>query len=185
MGWTFTRRHDGMTDAAFFAAEFPSITFLDSAKVGSTFYAKCTRTTASGERPVFAVVILTKNDSRAADGYNFGYKEMDETMGPCECAAPLRLLDGLTEPDGEYARNWRERVRAYHRDRAAFQKAKPRPGQVIELKEPVRFNDGETAQRFTVTTIQRRGKNRTYYQRADGTLCRIAGLQRIGFSVVG
>ena len=48
---------------------------------------------------------------------SWGYKETDESMGPCHYECPLELLD-LAGPDdqadGTYARAWRAKVRAYH-----------------------------------------------------------------------
>ena len=46
--------------------------------------------------------------------HEFGYKAMDETVGPNEVSCPLYLLDLVPVPAGEYAAPWRGRVRAYH-----------------------------------------------------------------------
>lgn len=62
---------------------------------------------ATGIREVFAVVILLsyyKNQD-----YNFGYKDMDETMGPVQSECPARILSLLTETKNEYAKEWRQR----------------------------------------------------------------------------
>src|SRR3546814_19605923 len=58
---------------------------------------------------IFAIVCLVRWNPRAKDGYIFGYKDMDETMGPCEADCPARILDLLTPTDKEYAREWRAR----------------------------------------------------------------------------
>lgn len=50
----------------------------------------------------------------AQRGYGYGYKDMDETCGPCEVDCPLRLIDAADAPLNEWAREWREKVRAYH-----------------------------------------------------------------------
>lgn len=47
----------------------------------------------------------------------WGYKDIEESMGPCEVNCPLSYLDMAPEPDGEYGRNWRERVRAFQAKR--------------------------------------------------------------------
>src|SRR3546814_11745666 len=61
---------------------------------------------------IFAIVCLVRWNPRAKDGYIFGYKVMEESLGPCEADCPARILDLLTPPDKEYAREWRTRCRA-------------------------------------------------------------------------
>lgn len=49
------------------------------------------------------------------DGW--GYKDLEETMGPCEVDCPLRFLDLVPAPDlgaHPYAAGWRDNVRAFH-----------------------------------------------------------------------
>lgn len=51
-------------------------------------------------------------------GNDWGYKDMSETMGPDGCeACPLRFLDMVPDPGGA-ATEYREKVRAYHAQRA-------------------------------------------------------------------
>ena len=47
-------------------------------------------------------------------GADWGYKSIDESMGPVEVDCPLAIIDAAGEPSGEYAPAWRERVRAFH-----------------------------------------------------------------------
>ena len=56
---------------------------------------------------VFAVVFLTSTNAK--DVYNFGYKDMDETCGPCEADCPKSILELLTPTDSEWANQWRQR----------------------------------------------------------------------------
>ena len=76
-----------------------------------------------GHTGIFVALI---NGSRA-NGY--GYKDMDESMGPCEHDCPLSVLDaaspiedlyGPVKEDGgaKWATDWRAKVRAYHAKRA-------------------------------------------------------------------
>lgn len=44
---------------------------------------------------------------------NWGYKDMEESMGPCYYSCPLAYLDMVPMPEGEYAPKWREAVREY------------------------------------------------------------------------
>lgn len=61
------------------------------------------------EQEVIGVVFLTSTDSK--DYYNFSYKEMDETVGPCYYDCPKGILDLLTPTNSEWANNWRAKCR--------------------------------------------------------------------------
>lgn len=81
---------------------------LKSVMKGRVYYAAGEETDkVTGETKVFAWVILTGTDSRS--WYNFGHKMMDESVGPFECDCPKSILELLTEPRNDYAREWRER----------------------------------------------------------------------------
>lgn len=54
----------------------------------------------------FAAVFLTSRE-----GGKWGYKDMDETMGPNEAQAPAKLLDLLSPTASEWAQKWRQRCR--------------------------------------------------------------------------
>ncbi len=126
---------------------------LAAARVAGTVY-MAVRTTekATGTSYVFAAVILISNTRR----HGFGYKDMDESMGPYECACPdriMRLLSPLADiPNPSYAADWRARVAA-HRHAAAALRAKRKslqPGSIVTLPQPVGFRDGTTADAFRV-----------------------------------
>lgn len=88
------------------------------------------------------------------DKEGWGYKDIDESMGPCEVDCPLELL-ALADPDPPgYAPAWREEVRAYHAARTAtFAKSRGlKPGARVMLKLG-RNPRGP----FTVTKVDRRG----------------------------
>jgi hypothetical protein len=82
-------------------------------------------------KPVRYIALYLLRGDR--DGW--GYKPMDETVGPCEKDCPLKFLD-LASPDPSgYAKQWREEVRAYHaaqRAKRALIKAL-KPGSVLQL----------------------------------------------------
>lgn len=50
-------------------------------------------------------------------GDGWGYKDMDESCGPCEMDCPLRYLDMVPDP-GSYATEWRQKVREFHKGKA-------------------------------------------------------------------
>jgi len=76
----------------------------------------------------------------------WGYKDMDETCGPCQMDCPITYLDKASEPTG-YAIEWRRNVRALHAKRKVS--AKPVSGMVVTyggqtytLVEPYRPRKG-------------------------------------------
>ena len=64
---------------------------------------------SENEKSIFAAIFLTSTDAK--DYYNFSYKEMDETVGPCYYDCPKGILDLLTPTNNEWANNWRTKCR--------------------------------------------------------------------------
>lgn len=116
---------------------------LQASKVGSTWYVAAR---LKGTEEVLAFVFLTQTRNG-----EWGYKDMDETMGPNEAKAPVGLLDLLTEPKNDYAARWRERCREWA--------ARPRPktGETWRLATPVRFGGIEVQTITKVDLPRRRG----------------------------
>ena len=95
---------------------------LKSSMVGSTYYAAVKPLKKYGgkdkngitiaidipkeEQRVFAVIFLTSTDMK--DYYNFAYKDMDESCGPCHNDCPKGILDLLSPTDNENANEWRK-----------------------------------------------------------------------------
>lgn len=52
-------------------------------------------------------------------GFGWGYKPMEESMGPYEVSCPLQFLEITPLPVSPYAASWREKVREYHGKKAA------------------------------------------------------------------
>ena len=99
---------------------------LKSAMVGSTYYA-AVRSERKGQEPqVWAAVFLTCGRTKH-DGTEWGYKDMDETMGPYEDKCPASILALLTPTDSEYAKAWRERCRKNIAEAAERRKNGPKP----------------------------------------------------------
>lgn len=144
MGWTFTVKPSWKTTREFLRGklncsnEHGSWEVLDDALVARTeYYAAIRRTHTDGTAPyVFGAVFLVRHVPRARDGYTFGYKDMDESMGPNADRCPLRILDLLSPTDEKYAIEWRERCRRYH-DR---QKRKLELLQRVEFTDPIHFS---------------------------------------------
>ena len=126
---------------------------------------------ANGQREVWAAICLVRYNPRDPQGYIFGYKDMEESMGPCECDCPEPVLDLLTPTDREYAVQWRVRCReniAARRAKAA--KPSPRAGQMIVFDAPLSFADGRSFQRLEVIANPRHPRShRTVLFRAPGS----------------
>ena len=119
-------------------------------------------------RHVFAAVILTRRG-----GGEWCYKDMEESMGPCEAQAPQKLLDLLSETDREYALSWRERCLK----NAALTGRKVNHGDVIRFGEPLTFSDGTERDTFTVQRERFAGAKRTttyFLCEKTGRACRIS-----------
>lgn len=82
------------------------------------------------ERKTWAAVFLTSVDSR--DYFNFSYKDMDESMGPCECDCPLSILNMLSPTEDEWALAWRQRCREKAQDKNTLGKLPV--GSIIEYE---------------------------------------------------
>lgn len=65
-------------------------------------------------------------------GSGCAYKDIEESMGPCEVDCPLSLLDKASDTTSKDAVDWRERVRAAHAARKAGANAF-KAGQKVKL----------------------------------------------------
>lgn len=159
MGWLFHNqklRHETpvqyITRELSHESEAAKATVLAAATVRGTIYAAVrNEDKTTGKTYVFCAVILFKNSERSG----FGYKDMDESCGPCEVDCPdriLRLLSPVDElPNPGYAVEWRARVAEKKvQDRRMRQSVgKLVPGDIIRLPHAVSFRaSGVTADRF-------------------------------------
>lgn len=141
MGWTTTHKPKGTTASEYIIDNCltwsddctATYTVLDSAVVKfRTFYAAMERIDkVTGEREVWAAVYLLSHRPKAE--HNFGWKDMDETCGPCEAECPERILDLLTPTENQYANDWRARCREH----IAKRKARPK----VEVGTKLRLYD--------------------------------------------
>lgn len=106
---------------------------------GNTLYAVQERTVkATGEVTRFIGVYLMQREQN----YGWGYKDMDESCGPCEITCPLGFFDAVPDPGG-YATAWRQRCREAHARK--FQK--------LAVGQTVRLTNGED---YKITKFVRR-----------------------------
>jgi len=182
MGWLY-QHHPIGDPVAYLTAQFThegaqrTSRVLAAARVGGTVYMAIRSTDrAIGDSYVFAAVILISNTRK----HGFGYKDMDEGMGPSECACPQRIMRLLSPiaamPNPGYAAAWRTRVAAHHQAAADWRtrRAGLRPGCLVTLEDPVSFRDGTTATVFRLRFFQRRTP---VFEPVDrpGFLCRLSG----------
>lgn len=88
---------------------------------------------------VIGCIVLTE---RQNDYYNFGYKDMDESMGPYECKCPQEIFDMLSPleqlfPEGhEWAARWRRDVKEYLAKQKSIDERKTNGVDVKILPDP-------------------------------------------------
>jgi hypothetical protein len=126
--------------------------------------------------------------------YNFGYKDMTETMGPYGCEAPLSIIaqcSALRDPIGPEANYSSLKSAREYRARcvqAAAVKAVKRglkPGQTVTLPEPLSFG-GCMLQRFTVDRARLRGRKgiSTVFRADNGMLCSLRAAQLANATII-
>lgn len=163
MGWTYT--HRGNTPIKQFLAETINcenehgkwiVQDIAVVKMRTAYMAVeiIRRSKATGQldmasRKVVAFVFLLDYRPRQPD-YDMGYKDMDESMGPCESECPERILQLLSPTDHEYALNWRQRC---WDNIARKKRVRLMRDTVIETR-PISFRDGRTRSHFRVVSLK-------------------------------
>jgi hypothetical protein len=117
-----------------------------------TYYAAAQEMVDGVGGAVFAIVCKVMWNPRSKTAEHFGYKDMDESMGPCEDNCPAHILDLLTPTDKDHALDWRLRSRANLERRAR----KIEDGDRIKLASPLTFTDGHVGDEFIVVKRGRR-----------------------------
>lgn len=155
MGWTYTHKEKGMRILEFFKNRFnePHGKVLDCGVVKlKTAYLAYEITKPDTPRRVIGIVCLL-DYATTKDHFNFGYKDIGESMGPCECECPEQILKQLTLPDelnpiNQYASKWRQKCW----ENINRKKARPslKVGLVIHFEKAILFVDGSNADTFIV-----------------------------------
>jgi hypothetical protein len=200
MGWTFFHKPVGKKAVDAIKAEFPETAkkiVASSATREAVFFVIETHDPdsdvyvpdANGNvRPIIVFAI------KAGRGdYNFGYKDMDETMGPYGCAAPMSIIaqaSPLRDPIGplpqyaslKAAREYREGSAKVAAQRALKRSLKP--GNKVKLAEPMNFS-GIKCQTFTVEKARVRGRKgiSTVFRAENGMLCAVSARNLAGATV--
>lgn len=149
---------------------------LKSAMVGSTYYAAVKKTKFATETEpeqsyVFGAVCLTSTNMK--DYYNFAYKDMDESCGPCHCDCPKGILDLLSPTDNEWANQWRKACYeslAKKRSTNGFNKLPV--GTVIKVIMPFDTNYFNKGQEVILHKCIKWGSNRTEWLTRTSPICK-------------
>lgn len=164
MGWTYTQKPDNVSqwfkESLTWETKSAKNTCLKTAiKFKEAYAAVETVIKATGERYVWGAAFMLNYTRDYA--FNFGYKDMDETMGPNISNCPLSILDLLTPTDNEWANKWRKECRR----RASI---KPiRFGDKVKFLQPIYgCND-------TVFEKIRYGRCRNIFKSDSGRLIRL------------
>ncbi|SHF65961.1 hypothetical protein SAMN05444273_10928 [Litoreibacter ascidiaceicola] len=198
MGWlfytdrrvqTYADEKAEITRLCTFETDTRRTTLVKVSKVGSTWYAAA-KVVACDAGPLVDRTYVTDKDGTFTFGAVFltryddgcwGYKDMEESAGPCESRAPssiLNLLSDLKDPDS-YAHAWRQRCR----DWAAIPDYAE--GDKIKLVSPVTLSDGSTCQIVTATHYRRgRQKRRCYRTLETGGLVRLSKALLAGSTLI-
>jgi hypothetical protein len=127
MGWTAGHLHRPFTARTAIefelGAEFAA-RVIDTVRYGQVIYAAVR---SNDGQEVFGLVLLAAR----RDGVLYT-KPISEDMGPAEDHCPERILDQLTEPSNQHAREWRQRCRA------RLARPRPRQGQTVIFVRPRR-----------------------------------------------
>jgi len=145
------------------------IKVIKSAFVGSTWYA-AVRISVPDQTPYTVAYVYLTQMGRDGD---FGYKPMDESVGPCEVDCPVGIMNLLTPidqlPGVGYAADWRARVAAAHERKAGARRQRARivSGTRIRFATPLRFTDGASYDRFIAETMSWRGRTIIAFRPVD------------------
>ena len=123
-----------------------SVRVLASCLRNRVYYAAVVPARNGIDGPATAVICLVRWSPRDKDGDQFGYKSMDEDMGPYQTECPERILALLGETDHPHALVWRRRCL----ETLALSRRPLEHGMKIRLAEPISFTDGYEGDEFTV-----------------------------------
>jgi hypothetical protein len=130
MGWLFSQRWPTRKDLIdHLVKENSAVETLKHCCVGNNLW--CVHRTNEGD----TFICLYMMQLHRGNFPYWGYKDIDESMGPYQVNCPLSYLEGLSAAEG-YAIEWRKRVREYH----------ARRNRKLDINDKVRLPDGREFQ---------------------------------------
>ena len=193
MGWTFYHKPKGIKAVDSIKGEFGAESAKNIVAMTATreavfivkqYHEPDSKVYVPDANGNIRALLVFKIKSVPKDQYNFGYKDMTETMGPYGCPAPMSIIAQCSElqdpigPQPEYsslknARGYREGSAAH----AARMKLKRglKPGNKVVLPKPLLFRD-IPCQRFTVEVCRVKGRKgmSTVFRAENGMLCGVS-----------
>ena len=149
---------------------------IDYSIKGNTIYlARQLSNEKTGHKEVYAIVCLCSINNK--EYFNFGYKDMEESMIPCTYDCPKRILNLLTPTDNEFANEWRKKCLEYQVQKK--QKVTPKHGDTIKFNVPIEFNNGDICDKFVLLKYN----NKTYFG-THGQYYRISNWKRRDYEVI-
>lgn len=153
MGWTFTHKEKGSSIKSFFEQEMNYNDkdgyygkVLDCKSKLKTAYIAYEVGNPTGPSRVVGIVCLlhyTKNYDRI--NFNFGYKDIDECMGPWEDNCPKGILDLLTPTNSQSANEWRNRCNEALKRREVVSS--------IKIGDKIKFDNEFSFKRYGKTNV--------------------------------
>ena len=144
MGWTFTyigyyeKDKKALMIKALEQSGYMKV--IKASMRGNVFYAACETLRKPGH--YWGIVCLT-----SLKNGEFGYKDIEEDMGPCYYDCPASILDMLSPTDNNYALEWRKQCRIVAKDDTAKRLNALPIGSVIEVNGR-RFKKHKAAYQF-------------------------------------
>ncbi len=176
--------------------DFAKWQWLDHARRGSVVYAVIRKTPKLPSNDTtyvhdadgsFRFIVVLQTSRKGEPGYDFGYKDITESMGPVEKDCPLRLLDlasPLRDDYQGYGRQWRDACRQKVADARRTKATRPKPGDTFRTLRPVSFRDGTRHTEFFCRQVRHRGRMATVYAaKGSGALYRFRP-EAFGFEIV-
>lgn len=142
-----------------------------------TYYAAAQVITNGVGGEVFAIICKVLWNPNSKTGEQFGYKDMEESMGPYEDNCPQNILDLLGPTTSEYALDWRRRCAENLKRRAR----KIEDGDRIKLAAALTFTDGHVGDEFIV---QKRGRKLSFRDPEGHCRYRISRFMDLAWDVV-
>jgi hypothetical protein len=163
MGWTFTHRPKGISNKEWFEREWAE--GYEQVDVASGSHNRNNVYVALRKPDGLVVGVAIRTKWVPKDYHNFGWKSMDESMGPVIDDMPERIYELLSpleeiypdrdfEADGgaKWAKAWRERVEAHHEKMR--NRVKLRDGLVVSVPYDLNFAGGRVIEADTPFVVQ-------------------------------
>ncbi len=126
---------------------------------------------------VFGLICLVRWNPKARSGEHFAYKDMCESMGPCEDECPERILNLLTPTDREHSIDWRARCRA----NIARRRRPVADGALVRFPNPLVCRGGQEETDFRV---HKQGSKLRFFRSDGAGPYRVRDFYKLAWSIL-